>query len=78
MATAVLTRMGNSVGVAIPKEYRTAGFQQGDRVIIEKRGGAIVITPSEEPATLQSLMRGYTGSKPEFIEPGASMGREIW
>lgn len=78
MTTAVLTRVGNSVGVIIPKEYRTAGFNQGDRVTIEREDGALVIRPVEEPMTLQSLMRGYTGPKPEFIEPGASMGREVW
>lgn len=78
MTTAVLTRVGNSVGIIIPKEYRTAGFNQGDKVTIEKDNGAIVIRPVKEPMTLKSLMRGYNGPKPEFIDPGASMGREIW
>lgn len=78
MTTAVLTRVGNSVGLIIPKEYRTAGFNQGDRVTIEKTDDAIIVRPVKEPMTLQSLMRGYTGPKPEFIDPGASMGREMW
>lgn len=78
MTTAVLTRVGNSVGLIIPKEYRTAGFNQGDKVTIEKTDDAIIVRPVKEPMTLQSLMRGYTGPKPEFIDPGASMGREMW
>ncbi len=78
MPTAVMTRVGNSVGVIIPKELRGAGFQQGDRVNIDKHGNSLIITPEDEPMTLQSLMRGYDGPKPEFIDPGASMGRETW
>lgn len=78
MTTAVLTRIGNSVGLIIPKEYRTAGFNQGDKVTIEKTDDAIIVRPAKEPMTLQGLMRGYTGPKPEFIDPGASMGREMW
>ncbi len=76
--SAVLTRMGNSVGVAIPKEFRTAGFEQGCRVEIEKTADALIIRPVNERPTLQSLMRGYDGPSPEFIDPGASMGGELW
>lgn len=78
MTTATLTRVGNSVGLIIPKEYRTAGFNQGDKVSIEQTDDAIIVRPIKEPMTLQSLMRGYAGPKPEFIDPGASMGREMW
>ncbi len=76
--TAVLTRIGNSVGVAIPKEFRTAGFEQGQRVQIEQTPDALVIRPISARPTLHSLMQGYNGPTPEFIEPGASMGKEIW
>lgn len=78
MATAVLTRIGNSVGIAIPKELRKDGFNLGERVNIEKRGNSLLVTPVEEPMTLQSLMKGYDGPKPEFIDPGVSSGKEIW
>lgn len=78
MLTATITRVGNSVGLIIPKEYRVPGFSQGDKVQIEKTDGALIIRPIKEPMTLQSLMRGYDGPKPEFIEPGASIGKEIW
>lgn len=78
MPSAVLTRVGNSVGVVIPKELRGTVFQQGDRVNIDRQGDALVITPIDEPMTLQSLMRGYEGPKPEPIDLGAPMGREAW
>lgn len=78
MTYATMTRVGNSTGIIIPKELRGSTFRQGCRVSIERQGDSLVITPAEEPMTLQSLMRGYTGSKPEPIDMGASMGREMW
>lgn len=78
MTTATLTRIGNSVGLIIPKEYRSAGFSQGAKVHLEESDGALIVRPVKEPATLQSLMRGYTGPKPDFLDPGESMGREVW
>lgn len=78
MATATLTRMGNSVGVAIPKEFRRPGFELGDKVIVELDGESLRLTPVREPMTLQSLMRGYEGPMPELVELGAPVGRELW
>lgn len=78
MPTATLTRIGNSIGVAIPRELRGPGFRQGDKVNMERRDGGIVITPVDEPPTFRTLMRGYDGPPPEFIDPGASFGNEAW
>ena len=78
MATATLTRMGNSVGVAIPKEFRGPGFELGDKVTIEYDGGSLRLTPVRRPMTLQSLMDGYEGPSPEIVDLGAPMGRELW
>lgn len=78
MATATLTRMGNSVGVAIPKEFRVSGFELGDKVTIEFDGRSLRLTPMREPTTLQSLMRGYEGPAPEPLDLGAPVGREMW
>lgn len=78
MATATLTRMGNSVGVAIPKEFRVSGFELGDKVTIEFDGRSLRLTPMREPMTLQSLMRGYEGPAPEPLDLGAPVGREMW
>ena len=78
MATVTLTRMGNSVGVAIPKEFRGPGFELGDKVAIEFDGQSLRLTPVREPMTLQSLMRGYEGPSPEALDLGAPMGGELW
>lgn len=77
MATATLTRIGNSVGVAIPKELRTYGFELGDRVDIEYDSGSLKITPIKRRPTLKSLMRGYQGPAPDFIDPGEPVGKEV-
>lgn len=78
MATVTLTRMGNSVGVAIPKEFRGPGFELGDKVTIEFDGQSLRLTPVREPMTLQSLMRGYEGPAPEALDLGVPMGGELW
>ncbi len=78
MATCTMTRIGNSIGVAIPKEIRGTLYKIGDKVNVENDGTAIVITPVNERPTLESLMRDYKGPKPEFIDPGQSIGKEVW
>ena len=78
MATCTMTRIGNSVGIALPKEIRGTFFKAGDKVHVESEGAKIIITPANERPTLESLMRGYNGPKPEFIDPGESVGKEVW
>lgn len=78
MPIATLTKMGNSVGVAIPKELRVEGFQQGDKVYVEYDGCSIRLTPVRTPPTLHSLMEGYTGPAPELVDGGEAMGGELW
>lgn len=78
MATVTLTRMGNSVGVAIPKEFRGPGFELGDKVTIEFDGQSLRLMPVREPMTLQSLMRDYEGPAPEALDLGVPMGGELW
>lgn len=78
MATATLTRMGNSVGVAIPREFRGPGFELGDKVTIEFDGGSLRLTPVKQSMTLKTLMEGYEGASPEALDLGAPMGREMW
>lgn len=78
MSSVVLSRMGDSVGIVIPKELCGTTFQQGDHVRIERRGNSLVITPASRPMTLQSFMQGYEGPGPEPIDVGAPMGREAW
>lgn len=77
--SATLSRWGNGVGLLIPKAVRDeAGFELGDRVTFSAREGVVQIQAEDAEWTLHDLMAGYTGPAPEFIDPGASVGSEVW
>lgn len=78
MVTATLTRIGNSVGAAFPKEVRGNDFKLGDKISFTRVGADIVVSPVKKRPTLDSLMKGYQGSKPDEIDFGEPMGKEIW
>lgn len=73
MATATLTRIGNSVGVAFPKEICGNDFKLGDKISFRRVGPDIVVSPVKERPTLESLMEGYQGPKPSEIDFGETM-----
>ncbi len=79
MTTATLTKWGASAGIVIPKAMRKQlGLSVGDKVELQEQDGAILVKPAEKEWTLSSLMRGYTGPPPAPIDPGVSVGRELW
>ena len=78
MATATLTRIGNSVGAAFPKEVRGNDFKLGDKISFRRVGRDIVVSPVKRRPTLESLMEGYRGPKPNEIDFGEAMGKEMW
>ena len=79
MSTTTATKWGNGCGVLIPKVIREkASIEIGDKLDVAVVDGAIVLTPLETPWTLSSLMKDGAPQPPEFIDPGASVGRELW
>lgn len=78
--TATLSKWGNGVGLLVPKAVRDAlGLGVGDRVRFESTDdGRVELVPEGGPWTLHSLMAGYDGPAPDFVDPGASFGREVW
>lgn len=78
MPTATLTRIGNSVGAAFPKEVRGDDFKLGDKITFRRVGPDIVVSPVKKRPTLESLMEGYQGPKPSEIDFGEAMGKEMW
>lgn len=78
-ATATISKWGNGAGILIPKSVREMlGLNIGDKVRFEVNGKKATIELDERPWTLHELMKDYKGPKPEFIDPGQSVGREIW
>jgi antitoxin VapB len=61
MTTAKLFKHGGSQAVRLPKAFRF----EGDEVLIEKRGGAVVLRPKAKAMTLGDLVRGLRREFPE-------------
>lgn len=78
MVTAMLIRMGDSVGAVFPEEVRGNDFKLGDEISLKRVGPDIVISHVEKRPTLDSLMEGYEGAKPGEMHFGESIGKEIW
>lgn len=78
MATATLTKIGNSIGAVFPSEVRGNDFRLGDKLLFERAGDSIIVSHARKRPTLDSLMSGYDGEAPELIDLGAPYGRELW
>lgn len=78
MATCTIMRIGNSVGVTLPREVRGDVFRIGDRVSLRTEDKKIVIEPVAKRPTFDSLMEGYDGPPPAYIDMGLPCGKEIW
>ena len=53
MATAKLFKHGGSQAVRLPKEFRF----EGNEVVVEKRGNAVILRPRTRLKTLEDLAR---------------------
>lgn len=78
MATATLTKIGNSIGAVFPSEIRGDDFCIGDKLLFERVGDSIIVSHVRKRPTLDSLMSGYNGKAPEMVDLGAPYGRELW
>ena len=80
MNMVTVKQLDNDVTVVLPKSLREAAcINIGDQVTIDSPApGTIVIKTESQPWTLDSLMNGYEGPKPELIELGAAVGKEVW
>ena len=80
MNKTTVKQLGNSAAVILPKALRNAaGIEIGDCVTVDSpEPGTVVIKAEEAPWTLTSLMTGYNGPKPEIVDTGEPVGREMW
>ncbi|MDR1014550.1 MAG: AbrB/MazE/SpoVT family DNA-binding domain-containing protein [Coriobacteriales bacterium] len=78
MPTATLAKWGNGQGILIPKTFCEAiGLKPGDKVDLSLGDQEITLKP-EQNYTLEALMKGYDGPKPQEYDWGAPMGKEMW
>ncbi|MCL2655660.1 MAG: AbrB/MazE/SpoVT family DNA-binding domain-containing protein [Coriobacteriia bacterium] len=87
MATTTLMKWGNSSGIIIPKSIcDLLGLERGDSLAVAvRRPGVIEITPEtthyrrRNQVSIDELFANYESSyKPEELDWGASVGKEMW
>lgn len=60
-------RMGNSLGIIIPKAYLDSlGLHEGSKVALEQEDGSLLLTPTKKKYQLEELVAKMT---PENIHP---------
>ena len=76
-------KWGNSQGLRISKELLSnADIEVGDTVNVAVRDGVLVVTPANRvrgTRNLAQLVKGIKkGYKPEELDWGQPVGREVW
>jgi len=77
--TVVIRKWGNSLGVRIPKAVaQSARLGEGTPVEVTVQDGRVVLKPVEVPSLDELLARIKPGSRPEVVDGGKPMGKEVW
>ncbi len=78
--TTRIAKWGNSLGLRLPKSVtQEAQLDEGDKVDVSVRAGAIVIRPSRPTYSLEELVSRITAAnRHDESDWGAPRGRERW
>jgi antitoxin MazE len=78
--TTRIAKWGNSLGLRLPKSVtQEAQLDEGDKVDVSVRAGAIVIRPSRPTYSLEELVSRITAANRHGESDwGAPQGRETW
>lgn len=78
--TTQIAKWGNSLGLRLPKSVaQEARLDEGDRVDVSVKNGAIVIRPSRPTYALAGLVSRITSKNRHAARDwGAPAGRETW
>ena len=83
MASAVITKWGNSHALRIPSRMmKEIGIETNDKVYLETSEDRIIITkiPSPKKGTLEYLFKDYSGESfnTTLVNPLEPVGNERW
>jgi antitoxin MazE len=76
-----LKRWGNSIGLRLPKPMlEQLGLKEGSRVDVAIEDGRLVIEPlRHKRLTMAELLEGISpDDRPELLDWGPPVGREVW
>ncbi len=78
--TTQISKWGNSLGLRLPKSVaQEAKIDEGDKVEVSVKNGAIVIRPSCRTYSLHELVSKITPANRHNEDPwGPPVGREAW
>jgi antitoxin MazE len=79
--TVTLHRWGNSIGLRLPKPLlEQVGLGEGSKVDLKVEAGRLVIEPARRKRlTMSELLEGITpDDRPELVDWGPPVGREVW
>ena len=74
-----LRKRADGLVVCIPKSVaRNAGLNEGSQVELLIERDRVVLTPAKVPSLRRLLARIKPGSRPQLIDWGKPLGRELW
>lgn len=79
MLAVMVRRMGNSLGIIIPRAYlESLGLHEGAKVALEQEDGSLLLTPTKNKYSLEELVAKMTpeNTHPE-IQTGFAVGAEF-
>jgi len=72
-------KWGNSLGLRIPKPVAdSTGLSEGSRWYLRVEEGKLVLSPVEVPSLDELLARIKHDMRPQRIDWGRLVGREVW
>jgi len=77
--TVRVQRWGNSLGVRVPKEIaRRAAIHEGAELEVSFNQGRVILQSPKVPSLKQLLAQIKPGERPELVDWGRPVGREVW
>lgn len=77
--TIKVQKWGNSLGLRIPKSVAdSTGLSEGSEVNLRVEDGELILSPIEVPSLPEMLAQIKPGMKPEQIDWGKPVGKEVW
>ena len=77
--TVRVQKWGNSLGIRIPKSIaRQSSIGVGTRLEVVATNGRVVLRPQKVPSLKELLATMKPANRPELVDWGKPVGREVW
>ena len=77
--TVRVQKWGNSLGVRIPKSVADqSSIRAGSELEVRSDDGRVVLSPVRVPTLKQLLAQVKPGNRPQLIDWGKPVGKEVW